>query len=240
VLVWDPGASQRGPVELGFHERDAAVAVAALPDGRVVTCGGRVAVWNPSDPDAGPVEIGDNSGGVPAVAVLPDCRVVAISDGRVLVWDPAEPGAGPVEIGRDDEDGVGVAVAGLPDGRVVTGGDDDRVRLWNVRGGSPDTVLACSAHALTAALTASGARLFIGHAVGGISCWEVRPAAQNTPGPAPGLGLLACAESPGEGWWGCRWCRCGSGWSRSLWTWAPRWLRGTGTGRGSGWAAGWF
>ena len=76
--------------------------------------------------------------------------------------------------------GVG-AVAVLPDGRVVTGGDDDRVRLWNVQSSSPGTLLACSASALATSLSPSGARLFIGHAVGGISCWEIRPATQNTP-----------------------------------------------------------
>ena len=37
------------------------------------------------------------------------------------MWDPAEPGAGPAELGRH-EGGV-KAVAVLPDGRVVTGGD---------------------------------------------------------------------------------------------------------------------
>jgi hypothetical protein len=99
----------------------------------------------------------------------------------VLVWDPAEPGAGPVELGRH-EGGVGaVAVAVLPDGLVVTGGED-RMRLWDVQAISPGTLLACSAYAFATSLSPSGARLFIGHALGGISCWEVRPAAQNTPG----------------------------------------------------------
>ena len=88
----------------------------------------------------------------------------ATTTGRVLVWDPAEPGAGPVELGRH-AGGVG-AVAVLPDGRVVTGGDDDRVRLWNVQSNSPGTLLACSAHALATSLSPSGARLFIGHAAG--------------------------------------------------------------------------
>jgi len=73
------------------------------------------------------------------------------------------------------------AVAVLPDGRVVTGGDD-RVRLWDVQSNSPGTLLACSAYALATSLSPTGARLFIGHAVGGISCWEVRSATQKTPG----------------------------------------------------------
>jgi WD40 repeat protein len=87
---------------------------------------------------------------------------------------------GPVELGRDE--GTVRAVAVLPDGRVVTGGDDDRPRLWDVRSSSPGSLLACSAYALATAPSPSGARLFIGHARGGISCWEVRATAQNTPG----------------------------------------------------------
>jgi WD40 repeat protein len=161
--------------------------VAVLPDGRVVTGGGfggggRVLVWDPAAPGTGPVELGRDEGRVTAVAALPDGRVVTGGDdGRVLMWDPAEPGTGPVELGRH-EHGVR-AVAVLPDGRVVTGaGYDDWVRLRNVQSSSPGTLLACSAYALATSLSPSGARLFIGHAVGGISCWEVRPATQNTPG----------------------------------------------------------
>ena len=137
VLVWDPAAPGAGPVELGRHDGVVA-AVAVLPDGRVVTGsggddGGRVLVWDPAEPGAGPVELGRGEGGVAAVAVLPDGRVVTGSGGddggRVLLWDPAEPGAGPVELGRGEGE---VAVAVLPDGRVVTGGRyGGRVLVWD-------------------------------------------------------------------------------------------------------------
>ena len=160
-------------------------AVAVLPDGRVVTGGddGRVLVWDPAQPGAGPAELGRHEGAVGAVAVLPDGRVVTGSgfggNGRVLVWDAAQPGAGPAELGRH-ELWVGAAAV-LPDGRVITGGNG-RVLVWDVQGSSPDTLLASSAYELATSLSPSGARLFIGHDPGGISCWEVRPATQNTPG----------------------------------------------------------
>ena len=188
VLVWDPAEPGAGPVELGRDESEVA-AVAVLPDGRVVTgggyhgrvvtVGGRVLVWDPAEPGAGPVELGRDESGVRAVAVLPDGRVVTVG-GRVLVWDPAEPGAGPVQLGRHDDAVRAMAV--LPDGRVVTVGYDGRVRLRDVQSSSPGTLLACSAYALATSPFSSGARLFIGHAVSGISCWEIRPATQNTPG----------------------------------------------------------
>jgi len=190
VLVWDPDDPEVGPVELGRH-KGAVGAVAVLPDGRVVTGArrfmgaGRVLVWDPAAPDTGPVELGRGEGSVRAVAVLPDGRVVTGvegafgEDGRVLVWDPAAPDTGPVELGRHK--GAVRAVAVLPDGRVVSGGGDDRVWLWHVQSSSRGTLLACSAYALAASLSPTGARLFIGHAAGGISCWEVHTVTQRTP-----------------------------------------------------------
>ena len=163
--------------------------MAVLPDGRVVSAGSDspVLVWDPADPGAGPAELGRHGGGVLAVAVLPDGRVVGGGgDGRVLVWDPAHPEAGPAQLGRH---GGGVsAVAVLPDGRVVSGGDDSRVRLWDAQSSSPGSLLACSAYALATFLSPSGVHLFIGHARGGISCWEIRAATQNTPGTRQGSG----------------------------------------------------
>ena len=178
LRVWDPAEPGTGPVEFGRDE-DLVVAVAVLPDGRVVTggifaTGGRVLVWDLAEPGTGPVELGRDGFDVVAVAVLPDGRVVTGGGSRrVRLWDPAEPGAGPVELGRH-EGGVST-VAVLPDGRVVTGSYvDGRVQLRNVHSSSPGTLLACSAYALATSLSPSGARLFIGHAAGGISCWELR------------------------------------------------------------------
>ena len=143
----------------------------------------RVLVWDPAEPGAGPVELGRHEGGVAAVAVLPDGRVVTGGDSTTAgCWCGTRRSRAPARSSSAATSGGVTAVAVLPDGRVVTGGDDDRVRLWNVQSSSPGTLLACSAYALATSLSPSGARLFIGHAVGGISCWEVRPATQNTPG----------------------------------------------------------
>jgi len=123
------------------------------------------------------------------VAVLPDGRLASGGNGGlVLVWDPADPRAGPVELGCHGG-GVG-ALAVLPDGRQAIGELDGLVRLWEVKSGSACSLLACSANALAASPSRSGACLFIGHARGGISRWDVRAAAHNTPGPtARGVNL---------------------------------------------------
>ena len=80
VLVWDPARAGSGPAELGRHD-GAVAAVAVLPDGRVVTGGGRydrrVLVWDPARRRRGPAELGRHNGTVAAVAVLPDGRVVS-------------------------------------------------------------------------------------------------------------------------------------------------------------------
>jgi WD40 repeat protein len=192
VLVWDPGEPAAGPVELGWASDWVICSVKALvvlPDGRVVTDAGhlgegQVELWDPTEPGGRPVKLGLHRGSAKAAAVLPDGRVVTDCDGSngwMVVWDPAEPDADPVELGRH-EGGV-AAFAVLPEGRLVTAGDlDNRVWLWNMHDNSPDTLLACSALSLATFASASGARLFIGHAAGGISCWQVRPTAADTPG----------------------------------------------------------
>ncbi len=132
--VWT--SSTPPTLDLGTHD-DEVAAVAALPDGRVVTGGNdrRVRLWDPDQPGT-PVELGTHDDGVSAVAVLPDGRVVTGGgDRRVLLWDPDRPGT-PLEPGTHD-DWVRAAAA-LPDERVVTGGTDRRVRLWDPdRPGTP-------------------------------------------------------------------------------------------------------
>ena len=146
-------------------------------------------LWDPAEPGAGPVELGRHQGGVAAVAVLPDGRVVTGSRKRVLVWDPAQPGGGPVELGRHDEGGVQLrghvlgrflsrdecrvaAVAVLPDGRVVTGGDDGRVRLWDpAEPGTHPVELGRHAGGVRAVAVLPDGRLVTGEAAGTAGCW---------------------------------------------------------------------
>ena len=89
------------PTELGRHH-GWVMAVAVLPNGRVVTGGadGRVLVWDPSVPGGGPAELGDHDSAVRAVAALPEGLVVSAGDDRrVLLWDPGRPGTRVVQLG---------------------------------------------------------------------------------------------------------------------------------------------
>jgi WD40 repeat protein len=109
------------------------VAVGVLPNGQLVTGGGRgdgrVLVWDPHRPGGEPAELGRHDGPVRAVGVLPDGRIVTGGDdGRVLAWNPHPPIGEPVELGRTRSvQAMGV----LPDGRVVTGDFDRQVLVWD-------------------------------------------------------------------------------------------------------------
>ena len=135
------------PDDRALSGGDDVCAVAALQDGRVVSgdVNQRVLVWDPARPGSEPVEfVGHDQGfwGWLAIAVLPDGRVVSGGgDERVLVWDPSRLRwlatrsgwrrwrRAPVELGHHG--GWVRAVAGLPDGRVVSGGGDRRVLVWD-------------------------------------------------------------------------------------------------------------
>jgi WD40 repeat protein len=89
----------------------------------------------------------------------------------VLVWDPAAPETGPAELGRHD--GPVRAVAALPDGRVVSGGDDQRALMWDITTRTEMAQLGCSVSALAVGPNRSAeASLLVAHVGAGFSLWS--------------------------------------------------------------------
>jgi WD40 repeat protein len=199
VLVW-PGPSKsinRGVPAEPARATPPVLALAALADGRVVTVwhDGHVLLWDPQA-EFGSLskwtDLGHDATSILAVAALGDGRVVTggydRSDGLVLVWDPTVPhndslplrgqqGPSPPcprrgsEIGRHTD--FVRAVTALPDGRVVAGGDDGRVLVWNpaVPGGNPAELGRHKGQVYAIAALADG-RVVTGGADGRMLIWD--------------------------------------------------------------------
>ena len=195
IRLWDPAAPAASPIDLGSHDGSVA-AVAVLPDGRVVSGGadGSIRLWDPAAPAASPIDLGSHDGSVAAVAVLPDGRVVSGgADGSIRLWDPAAPAASPIDLGSHD--GM-VALAALPDGRVVSGGGG-RVRIWDpaALGATPIDLGSHDDSAAAVAVLPDG-RVVSGGGDGRVRVWTpVAPSAGpadlgSHAGPARGVAVL--------------------------------------------------
>lgn len=163
LLLWDPSRPGAAPIELG-RARARLLAAATVAGGRLVTGDetGRLAVWDPGG-TADAVAVGSHGDRVLAVGGLPDGRVVSGgADGRLLLWDPRryESGSASVQAahqagGESSLSGQGEpvelawrggavrGVAVLPDGHVISGGEDGVLCRWNPdepNAGSPQVV----------------------------------------------------------------------------------------------------
>jgi WD40 repeat protein len=129
LYLWDPAHPDCPPIELA-HVDSVLASIAALPDGRLLTGGyPHLQIWDVDRPDD-PVELAACGGSLGALVVLPDGRVASELDGLLLVWDPTRPGVEPRPLGRREGHHLWAATT-LPDGRLVTGGPDNRILIWN-------------------------------------------------------------------------------------------------------------
>ena len=88
-------------------------------------------VWDPAPPGAGPAELGRHDGWVKAVAVLPDGRVVTGAEPTGGCWCGTRPRPAPARPSSAATTAGWTRWRCWPDGRVVTGGDDGRVLVWD-------------------------------------------------------------------------------------------------------------
>jgi WD40 repeat protein len=161
VLVWAPsrdGVTAEPSVMRG-QSAGTVETVAFSPDGRRIASGGSdgtVRVFN-ADGDADPLTLPGHDGPVWSVAFSPDGTWLASGggDGSVRFWDPGYPGS-PRVLGGHDGAVWSVATGPAPARRIVTGGQDGTVRLWNpprvLRGHAGDVyAVAASADGRSAA-----------------------------------------------------------------------------------------
>jgi WD40 repeat protein/serine/threonine protein kinase len=196
---------------------------ALSPDGRrLVTAGedGRVLVWSidpASGADAPPLAFLGHQGPVFAADFSPDGQqIVSVGyDKRVLVWRPDaladvdlkqlvaigqplapqaarafEGHAGPVRTARFTADGK----------FVLSAGDDNTIRIWDITTGKPHAQLrGHSRPVLTCAIAADGNQLLSGGQEGEIKLWDLvdyKPAPQGLALTGHGDAVLAAGFSP--------------------------------------------
>jgi WD40 repeat protein len=104
---------------------------------------------------------------------------VGVGPGDLYLWDLTEPFPHPTHLGRHGRD---VTAVPLDEGRFVTAGDSDHVRIWEHDGRS--TVLCATGpiRALATAPAADGHHVFLASELGGLSAWWV-PARWTCRGP---------------------------------------------------------
>lgn len=194
TLVWDPA---RPDVQSQLSMTSGQVAaVAVLADGRVATRDdtGLLKVWDPGSPGTAPSELGHHRGEAKAMAALADGRLATGGEnGQVWIWDPNNPVIPPprssdfqtrlkIEMERPRPEILGLhehpvtAVAVLADGRVVSGGYDRQVQIWDPnRPRVPVGQVSCSVITLaTAPPGPFGSDLVIAHEGGGLSLWSAK------------------------------------------------------------------
>jgi WD40 repeat protein len=104
--------------------------------------------------------------------------------GRVRVRDLGDPGIGPIERGLHGMGGL--ALAGLPDGRLASGGDDGRVLVWDPADQGADPVeLGRHDGAVRAVAALPGGRLASAGADRRVRVWDLQSGSPRS--------LLACS-----------------------------------------------
>ncbi|MFD0433311.1 trypsin-like peptidase domain-containing protein [Streptomyces chartreusis] len=95
---------------------------------------------------------------------------VGVGPGDLYLWNLTEPFPHPTHLGRHGRDVTAVA---LGNGRFVTGGDSDHVRVWERGGRSTVLCAAGSIRALATAPADDGHHVFLASDLGGLSAWRV-------------------------------------------------------------------
>ena len=129
---------------------------------------GLLLLWDPAMPGAGPVKLGRDFYGVSTLVAPGDMLVLSRgTHGDVLVWDAADPDSDPIQLHVDSRHR---AIGALADGRLVIGGLDRSVQVWDpAKPVAAGVELACSA----AAITSMGSVLSIADVDHGVSVWSL-------------------------------------------------------------------
>ena len=183
VHVWDSATAGRLMILEGHGEGVRRLALSG--DGRTLASGsddGTVRLWDAATGGPGPVLAADAE--VLALAYSDDGRwlAAAVRDGSILLWDPRRPGA-PRRLDGHARDVLALVFS--PDGRLISGGLDKCVRVWDVEGGRAILTLRDHGAAVTGlAISRDGGRLASSSFDHTVKVWEAPPVAPDQPASA--------------------------------------------------------
>jgi WD40 repeat protein len=181
-LVWPARLHVSGPllrhplqsgslagVLAGHH--DLVVAVAVLPDGRVVSgsSDGIIQVFDGRLGGLCATHTG-HKGSVLALAALSGSKVVSSSsDGIVRVWDVHD---GSIRATLEGHQGPVLAVGVLRDGRIVSGSSDNTLRIWDASSGQTLAILEGHRGSVLAVRALSDGRIVSGSSDNTLRIWD--------------------------------------------------------------------
>jgi WD40 repeat protein len=180
LAVWDPDrpgsdpAIVAGPVEpidhlLPVHAR------------HVITASGdhgQLLLWDLTA-QGGPLELGRLGRRIKTLLALTPTTflTVGVGPGDLYVWDLTEPFPHPTRLGRHGRD---ITAVSLSDGRFVTAGDSEHVRIWEQDGRSSVLCASGPIRAVATSRAPGGHHVFLAGELGGLSTWWV-PAGWSDP-----------------------------------------------------------
>jgi WD40 repeat protein len=169
IKIW-PKEGRGEPVVLAHRS---VVALAVLPDGRLVGGGGdgNIKIW--SKEGRGEPTVLSHGSPVSALAVLADGRLASggsdlSGNGNIKIW-PKEGNGKPVVLAQSN---WVLSLAVLADGRLASGGADRSVKIWP-KEGTGDPVVLSNGSSVTSLAVLPDGRLASGDVDGTIKLWFV-------------------------------------------------------------------
>ncbi|MFF6786931.1 trypsin-like peptidase domain-containing protein [Streptomyces sp. NPDC012510] len=173
LAVWDPGLPGSNPAVVAKLALPVDHLLPVSPRHAITASGddGQLLLWDLTAAD-GPFELGRLGRRVKILLALTETTLltVGVGPGDLYLWDLTKPFPHPTHLGDHGRDITAVALA---DGRFITAGNSDHVRIWEHDGRSTALCATGPIRALTTAPAADGHHVFLASELGGLSAWWV-------------------------------------------------------------------
>ncbi|WP_264932138.1 trypsin-like peptidase domain-containing protein [Streptomyces sp. A012304] len=173
LAVWDPDSPGSDPAVVAQLAPPVDHLLPIAPRHVITASGdnGQLLLWDLTAAD-GPFELGRLGRKIKILLALTETTLltVGVGPGDLYLWDLTKPFPHPTRLGDHGRDITAVALA---DGRFITAGDSDHVRIWEHDGRSTALCATGPIRALTTAPAAAGHHVYLASELGGLSAWWV-------------------------------------------------------------------